>query len=96
MQAFSIDDLKQRPRSIEDAARREPVTIRDAGEEFVLMTRRAFDALQGAIPKTDILPKAIQAGPYRRAHAVDDLPEDLADELLEGLAQAAKTPYRID
>lgn len=96
MQAFSIDDLKQRPRSIEDAARREPVTIRDDGEEFVLMTRRDFDALQGTAPKSDILPRAIQAGPHRRAHTVDELPEDLAGELLEGLAQAAKTPYRID
>lgn len=89
MRAFSIDDLKRGARSIEDAARREPVSILDADEEFVLMTRRAYDALTEATA-------VVAATPERLAYRVDELPDDLRDELLAGLERVADAPYRTD
>lgn len=96
MRAFSITDLKDRTQSIESAARREPVAIYDQGEEFVLMTREAYEALRARESFDDAGPAFVQATPERRAYRVQDLPDDLAEELLQGLERVADRPYRVD
>lgn len=67
MKSFSPKELRENIRSIEDAARQEPVAIGGEGEEhFVLMSMAEYRRLKSR---------------DRRSYAVEDVPDEIVEQL---------------
>jgi len=81
MKTFTLSDLKNHTGKIVDAAIRAPVSLTKHGTDaLVIMSREEFD-------------RRGDAADPRRAHGMDDLPADLARDLITSLQDVTADSY---
>ncbi len=84
MKTFTLTDLKNHTGKVVDAAIREPVSLTKHGAEaLVIMARDEFD-------------RRLAAADARRAHALEELPLDLAHDVTASLAAVTRDTYSDD
>ena len=84
MKTFTLSDLKNHTGKVVDAAIREPVSLTKHGAEaLVIMARDEFD-------------RRTAAADQRRAYAVNELPPELARDLVASLVAVTPESYGDD
>ena len=84
MKTFTLSELKNHTGRIVDAAIREPVSLTKHGTEaLVIMSREEFDRRQNL-------------GDPRRAYGMDELPPELAHDLVASLEGVTADNYGDD
>ena len=83
MKTFTLTDLKNRTGKVVDAAIREPISLTKHGSpKLVILSQDEFERMAAVDP--------------RRVYRLDELPAQIASELMESLENVTQASYESD